>query len=47
MHSSIKNAIGKILLPLQGEFYIVEVDGKNVAVIELPFGKTNLLFYRV
>jgi ATP-dependent DNA helicase RecG len=36
--SAIQNSIGEISPPLQCEFYIVEVDGKNIAVIEVPSG---------
>ncbi len=39
--SAIQNSIGEISPPLQCEFYIVEVDGKNVAVIEVPSGQNK------
>ena len=39
--SGIQNSIGEISPPLQCEFYIVEVDGKNVAVIEVPSGQNK------
>ena len=39
--SAIQNAIGEISPPLQCEFYIVEVEGKNVAVIEVPSGQNK------
>lgn len=39
--SAIQNSIGEISPPLQFEFYIVEVDGKNVAVIEVPSGQNK------
>jgi len=39
--SSIQNSIGEISPPLQCEFYIVDVDGKNVAVIEVPSGQNK------
>ncbi|POS02262.1 ATP-dependent DNA helicase RecG [Flavobacterium croceum DSM 17960] len=39
--SAIQNSIGEISPPLQCDFYIVEVDGKNVAVIEVPSGQNK------
>ena len=39
--SAIQNSIGEISPSLQCEFYIVEVDGKNVAVIEVPSGQNK------
>lgn len=39
--SAIQNSIGEISPPLQCEFYVVEVDGKNVAVIEVPSGQNK------
>ena len=39
--SAIQNSIGEISPPLQCELYIVEVDGKNVAVIEVPSGQNK------
>lgn len=39
--SAIQNSIGEISPPLQCEFYIVEVEGKNVAVIEVPSGQNK------
>lgn len=39
--SAIQNAIGEISPPLQCEFYIVEVEGKNVAVIEVSSGQNK------
>ena len=39
--SAIQNSIGEISPPLQCEFYIVDVDGKNVAVIEVPSGQNK------
>lgn len=39
--SAIQNSIGEISPPLQCEFYIVEVDGKNVAVVEVPSGQNK------
>ena len=39
--SAIQNSIGEISPPLNCEFYIVEVDGKNVAVIEVPSGQNK------
>ena len=39
--SAIQNSIGEISPPLQCEFYIVEVDGKNIAVIEVPSGQNK------
>jgi len=39
--SAIQNSIGEISPPLQYEFYIVDVDGKNVAVIEVPSGQNK------
>lgn len=39
--SAIQNSIGEISPPLQCEFYIVEVDGKNVAIVEVPSGQNK------
>ncbi|TDE29314.1 ArsR family transcriptional regulator [Flavobacterium ranwuense] len=39
--SAIQNSIGEISPPLQCEFYIVDVEGKNVAVIEVPSGQNK------
>jgi ATP-dependent DNA helicase RecG len=39
--SAIQNSIGEISPPLQCEIYIVEVDGKNVAVIEVASGQNK------
>ena len=39
--SAIQNSIAVISPPLQCEFYIVEVDGKDVAVIEVPSGQNK------
>lgn len=39
--SAIQNSIGEISPPLQCEFYIVEVDGKSVGVIEVPSGQNK------
>lgn len=39
--SAIQNSIGEISPTLQCEFYIVEVDGKNIAVIEVPAGQNK------
>jgi ATP-dependent DNA helicase RecG len=39
--SAIQNSIGEISPPLQCEFYVVDVDGKNVAVIEVPSGQNK------
>jgi ATP-dependent DNA helicase RecG len=39
--SAIQNSIGEISPPLQCEFNIVEVDGKNVAVIAVPSGQNK------
>ena len=39
--SAIQNSIGEISPPLQCNFYIVEVDGKNVGVIEVPSGQNK------
>jgi len=39
--SAIQNSIGEISPLLQCEFYIVDVDGKNVAVIEVPSGQNK------
>ena len=39
--SAIQNSIGEISPPLQCGFNIVEVDGKNVAVIEVPSGQNK------
>lgn len=40
-HSAIQNSIGEISSPLQYEFYIVKIKGKNVAVIEVPSGQNK------
>ncbi|WP_163407911.1 ATP-binding protein [Flavobacterium ajazii] len=39
--SAIQNSIGEISPPLQCEFYIVDVEGNNVAVIEVPYGQNK------
>jgi len=39
--SAIQNSIGEISPPLQCEFYIVDVEGKNIAVIEVPSGQNK------
>lgn len=39
--SAIQNSIGEISPPLQCEFYIVEVDGKSIGVIEVPSGQNK------
>nr|WP_315151220.1 ATP-binding protein [uncultured Flavobacterium sp.] len=39
--SAIQNSIGEISPPLQCEFYIVDVEGKNVAAIEVPSGQNK------
>ena len=39
--SAIQNSIGEISPPLQCEFYIVEVEGVNIAVIEVPSGQNK------
>ncbi len=39
--SAIQNSIGEISPPLQCEFYIIDVEGKNVAVIEVPSGQNK------
>lgn len=39
--SAIQNSIGEISPPLQCEFYIVDVDGNNIAVIEVPSGQNK------
>lgn len=39
--SAIQNSIGEISPPLQCDFYIVEVDGKGIAVIEVPSGQNK------
>lgn len=39
--SAIQNSIGEISPPLQCEFYIVDVEGENVAVIEVPSGQNK------
>ena len=39
--SAIQNSIGEISPPLQCEFYIVDVEEKNVAVIEVPSGQNK------
>ena len=39
--SAVQNSIGEISPPLQCEFYIVDVEGKNVAVIEVPSGQNK------
>ena len=39
--SAIQNSIGEISPPLQCEFYIVDVEDKNVAVIEVPSGQNK------
>lgn len=36
--SAIQNSLGEISPPLQCDFYMVEVEGKSVAVIEVPSG---------
>lgn len=36
--SALQNSLGEISPPLQCEFYMVEVEGKSVAVIEVPSG---------
>ena len=36
--SAIQNSIGEISPPLQCDFYIIDVDGKDIAVIEVPSG---------
>lgn len=39
--SAIQNSINEISPSLQCEFYFVDVDGKNVAVIEVPSGQNK------
>lgn len=39
--SAIQNSIGEISPPLQCEFYIVDVEGKDIAVIEVPSGQNK------
>ena len=39
--SAIQNSIGEISPPLQCDFYIVDVDGKDIAVIEVPSGQNK------
>lgn len=39
--SAIQNSIGEISPPLQCDFYIIDVEGKNVAVIEVPSGQNK------
>lgn len=39
--SAIQNSIGEISPPLQCDFYFVDVEGKNVAVIEVPSGQNK------
>jgi ATP-dependent DNA helicase RecG len=39
--SAIQNSIGEISPALQCEFYIVDVDGKDIAVIDVPSGSNK------
>jgi ATP-dependent DNA helicase RecG len=39
--SAIQNSIGEISPPLQCDFYIVDVEGKNVAIIEVSSGQNK------
>lgn len=39
--SAIQNSIGEISPPLQCDFYFVDVEGKNVAVIEVLSGQNK------
>ena len=45
--SALQNSLGEISPALQCEFYMVEVEGKSVAVIEVPSGLINRMCFRV
>jgi len=45
--SAIQNSIGEITPRINCTLEIIEVDGLDVGIIEVPSGKTNPMYYRV